>query len=489
MNDIDSLDLEELLKTVPLFENIKKSDMKKLLDPKHHAFKHPGAGDVIVRQGELDTEFFVVLDGIASAYRTDDGDTRLVASYGAGDFFGEMSAISHQPRSATVKADSPCVLLMLDVTLFQLMFNDKKSSFTALIDERYRERALAFHLTTAPIFASTAPADLKQVAERAELVSFAKDEVLAKEGDPADAVYLVRSGIVKRTKHVSTGEDVVHDYLCDNSSFGENSLSEENEWLWTCTAMSHVDLVKLPKAVFTEVLSKQARETISRRVGLLMAEEQGTHTALSDTDHFELMVGRETVKGREALVIDLKKCTRCNACVESCVAVHEDRVPRLSKRGIRDGDLMLSSACYNCKIPECMLSCKFGAIRRDVDGQIHIVLDNCVGCNKCESHCPYGVIRMAHLLTPEEREAQKEEESIWQSIPLLNKVYEFNKKRKAPEESGDGDTKKKDKAKAIKCDLCSGLPFEACVYNCPCSAISRQDPTALRGIGTITASL
>ena len=46
--------------------------------------------------------------------------------------------------------------------------------------------------------------------------------------------------------------------------------------------------------------------------------------------------------------------------------------------------------------------------------------------------------------------------------------------------------KKKSKNTAIKCDLCAGLPFEACVYNCPCGAISRQNPEALKAIGSVT---
>ncbi|HUR28741.1 MAG TPA: hypothetical protein VM509_11185, partial [Planctomycetota bacterium] len=33
--------------------------------------------------------------------------------------------------------------------------------------------------------------------------------------------------------------------------------------------------------------------------------------------------------------------------------------------------------------------------------------------------------------------------------------------------------------KSIKCDLCAGLPFEGCVYNCPTSAISRVNPADL----------
>ena len=72
MNDIDALDLEELLKTVPLFEKIKKSDMKKLLDPKHHAFKHPGAGDVIVR---LEDRFDAATLSAARSYLEEHGAT------------------------------------------------------------------------------------------------------------------------------------------------------------------------------------------------------------------------------------------------------------------------------------------------------------------------------------------------------------------------------------------------------------------------------
>ena len=48
-----------------------------------------------------------------------------------------------------------------------------------------------------------------------------------------------------------------------------------------------------------------------------------------------------------------------------------------------------------------------------------------------------------------------------------------------PEESDEVAVKDKQVLKAIKCDLCSGLPFEACVYNCPCTAITRVPADAL----------
>ncbi len=321
---------------------------------------------------------------------------------------------------------------------------------------------------------------LKKIAARAELVSFDKGAAITAADDIADAVFLVRSGIIKRSRVDDGGEEHVHDYLCDNSSFGEQSLAGEGAtWGYDGIAMSHVDLVRIPVALFREVfVEDDARRSLTRQVALLVEEEQGIKTALSDEDRNELLVGQETIKGSEALVIDLKKCTRCNACVEGCVAVHDDGVPRLSKRGIRQGDLTLSSACYNCKIPECMLSCNFGAIRRDKDGQIHIIVDNCTGCSKCESGCPYGVIRMAHVLTPEERAVQ--EGSLWDSIPLLNKLIRSRPVEPAAEEEAP---RGKQMPKAIKCDLCAGLPFEACVYNCPCDAIARRSPEALSVIG------
>lgn len=499
---IEEFDVPELLKSMPLFEKVKPVIIKKMyiepgkekadrgekpgLQDKHAQFIFAKPGEVIVRQGELDTEFYIVIQGIASAYLADDsGKSKLLCSYGQNDFFGEMSAISHQPRSATVKADSPCMLLKIDITLFQNVFEDKTSSFAKIIDERYRERALAFHLLTAPIFAGSEQSDLAKIADMAELVSFNKDALVAAQGKNVDAVYLVRSGIIKRSKIAASGEEVVHDYLCDNSSFGEQALIDgDHEWQYNSVAMSHVDLVRMPKELFKEVFGESnAANRMKSRANLLVAEEAGIKTDLSDDDNFELLVGQETIKGTEALVIDLQKCTRCNACVESCVAVHDDGLPRLSKKGIKVGDLMLSSACYNCKIPECMLSCMFGAIRRDKDGQIHIVVDNCVGCAKCESGCPYGVIRMAQVLSPAERAAQ--EPNIWESIPLLNKIYK--RKQPAPETVA-ADAGKKVTPKAIKCDLCAGLPFEACVYNCPCSAISRQNPENLKAIGSIRVS-
>ena len=58
------------------------------------------AGDVIIRQGDAGEEFFLISDGTVEVMR----EGHDVASLGAGDFFGEASLITGEPRNATVVA-------------------------------------------------------------------------------------------------------------------------------------------------------------------------------------------------------------------------------------------------------------------------------------------------------------------------------------------------------------------------------------------------
>jgi CRP-like cAMP-binding protein len=67
------------------------------------------ADDVLCREGESGSEFFVIIDGEASV--TIDGELR--AKIGPGSFFGEMALLDGGPRIATVTATTPARLLVL----------------------------------------------------------------------------------------------------------------------------------------------------------------------------------------------------------------------------------------------------------------------------------------------------------------------------------------------------------------------------------------
>ncbi len=73
-----------------------------------------GAGEDVVRQGEAGSSMFIILDGACEVM----GDYGRVASIEAGGYFGEMSLLTGEGRSATVRATCDTTLLQVDKKAF-----------------------------------------------------------------------------------------------------------------------------------------------------------------------------------------------------------------------------------------------------------------------------------------------------------------------------------------------------------------------------------
>jgi len=72
------------------------------------------AGAIVVKEGDLSTQMFVVVAGELEVIKKGEsgGDVR-VAVLGPSDWFGEMAIIDVQPRSASVLAVAPTLVLSL----------------------------------------------------------------------------------------------------------------------------------------------------------------------------------------------------------------------------------------------------------------------------------------------------------------------------------------------------------------------------------------
>jgi CRP/FNR family transcriptional regulator, cyclic AMP receptor protein len=97
------------------------------------------AGHVLTSEGRRGVEFFVILEGTATCTI---GGTE-VARLGPGEFFGEMSLLEPQPRSATVVAATPMQVLVIDAREFATMLSTAPSATKQLL------RTMAQRLRTA----------------------------------------------------------------------------------------------------------------------------------------------------------------------------------------------------------------------------------------------------------------------------------------------------------------------------------------------------
>jgi CRP-like cAMP-binding protein/Fe-S-cluster-containing hydrogenase component 2 len=394
-----------------------------------------------------------------------------LAQLGAGELFGEMTCRTFQPRSATVQAREDCVMVeMLRVILDMLMGSRevdavtkaatkvkvptfKGTSFKTEMDKKYRERSLDHHLRSVPLFSSVDETFLALLKQKVELVTFGKSQVICKQGDPADAFYLIRSGMVKVSEALPGGE-MVRTYLGRGDYFGEIGLLFNQPRNATCTALDTVSLVKIARDDFEQLANVQkVRETLTQVAEARVKANQ--RKELPRGLNLDEFLNQGLFEAQNLLVIDLDRCTRCDLCVRACAEAH-DGVTRLLRDGLRYDKYLVATTCRTCRDPLCMTQCPVGSIRRKDNLEI-IIEDWCIGCSKCAELCPFGNINMHPVEFMEEVKAA-------QTAPADGTAP------KTPAAPKKG-------FKAATCDLCTDLSMPSCVYACPHDAARRVDPT------------
>jgi len=97
----------------PLFRNFARDELAALIRGLRLLAFQPG--EIVVSEGERGASLFLLVSGSVRAYVRNAGQHQVqVRELKEGDFFGEISVLTGQPRSATVVAAARCELLELD---------------------------------------------------------------------------------------------------------------------------------------------------------------------------------------------------------------------------------------------------------------------------------------------------------------------------------------------------------------------------------------
>lgn len=459
-NDVNEK-LDYISSNVPMLSQIQKQSLREFVIQSE--IKKVNKETVVFREKDYSTTFYSIADGVVVS--TSEASPEKENFLRQGEFFGEISLLADRRRSSTIRTVDDTILIETPRRTMLKIINSE-ATVKREVDERFTLNTLQTSLSI-NIFGY----EFKELAPKLEVMNFKKGEVICNEGDDADSFYVIRSGSVKISKKSKDDIEYVVTYLPSGSYFGETSLIEDNiKRGATVSAANSTEVVRVLSSDFESLLN--TRPELENRIKGEMEIRNVETTALlqstqdgdSDKSIISDFIKHGVVDSTDVLIIDEKKCIRCDNCVKACEGTHGGQT-RLDRRpGPSFGKIHVPIACRHCEGAPCLQDCPPGdAIMRNADGVVTINDETCIGCGNCAGFCPYGVIFMV--------EAKKKPtliNSIWGQASSMTASMFGKKENKGP---------KVKKGIAVKCDLCkdiSGGP--ACVRSCPTGAAVRVNP-------------
>jgi CRP/FNR family transcriptional regulator len=109
-------------------------------------------------------------------------------------------------------------------------------------------------LTTADLYRGIAPADVDRIGRLFAERKYPRGTTIYARGDPGDALYIVKEGLVKLVAHSGRGTETILHILPPGALFGEILLSEEKR-AFTAVANTDTVVATLPKQSLVQLLA------------------------------------------------------------------------------------------------------------------------------------------------------------------------------------------------------------------------------------------
>lgn len=234
----------KLLRKVPLFFNCTDEELDRLAGS--FALEHYATGETIISQGSSGDKFFIIKQGLITIWKTDnEGVERRIVKLGRGQYFGEAALVSNKPRNASVRAETPLVLLSLSKQDFDRLVRQ----YLTLADQMDEQVRYSWLLREMPIFDELDYADLQGLSKLLETEHFIPNQVVFSEGDQGDKFYIIESGKLLVT-HIINGQVVELSRRGPGEYVGEIALLRDGVRTATITALEETTLLSLKSGHF-----------------------------------------------------------------------------------------------------------------------------------------------------------------------------------------------------------------------------------------------
>ena len=211
--------------------------------------KH-GRGAVIIQQGDAGHTCYVVRSGECDVVVEDaSGEKTQVGLLRAGALFGEVALLEESPRMASVKARGEVEVVAMDRATFLALVESGGWDRADVMD---RVRMHAF-LKKLDLFRGLSPENMATVIGSLSVVRADKDQVLVREGEEGDTMFIIFTGRVEVLKE---GMGRVAE-LGEGNYFGEIAVVTGRARTATCRCLEPSVLASLPARVYQDALVGQ----------------------------------------------------------------------------------------------------------------------------------------------------------------------------------------------------------------------------------------
>ncbi|MGE5244833.1 MAG: cyclic nucleotide-binding domain-containing protein [Betaproteobacteria bacterium] len=267
-------DATDTLRAVDLFEQLPDpilADLARAMD-----IVAVPSGDVLIRQGELSDSLYVVASGSLRLSMKGPHEA-WIGECGPGEIVGEVAFLMGQPRSATVVARTDASVLRLSRRSYDEIARKHPSIVASLTDAlaaRLRRSQLGLALRGNQFFGALDELVLRDIEGALEPISMKSGQILFRQGEAGDALYLVVGGRVRVVVTEESGHERIVAELGKHEIVGEMALLGGKSRTATVYAVRDTNLARLPSAAFDDLASRHHRALLPLMTRLILIRVQ-----------------------------------------------------------------------------------------------------------------------------------------------------------------------------------------------------------------------
>jgi len=243
--------VHEALDTNTTFSDLlSPADRQFLLD--HGVVRRALPGERLVQENQRDSRVYIIVVGEVEVTESVEGEVVHLATLGRGELFGEIAALFNSPRVSTVTVTRPSVVLELAGGVLDELMRRLPALRDAVV-ERYRHRITETALRAVRLFNGLPPGALRDLEQRAALLSIAPGSHIIEEGEPGEALFIIVFGLA-RVYHTVDAEPLNLAVLRPGDYFGEWSLLTGAPCAATVAALTQTQVLRIDCRAFLEFI-------------------------------------------------------------------------------------------------------------------------------------------------------------------------------------------------------------------------------------------